>query len=153
MIDTDREVVAMTRAEFRIARERLGLTRVWLHQELGVQERAVYRWESGERPISTERAEQIRQMVAFTDDFIDQVAAELTLAAEDERTVLTYYDDDEYKREHPGTAWPASWHRAAMGRVAERVAGVRIRYFTPEPDLDDDEDAAPELDDASDDDE
>lgn len=129
---SDTTTTPMTAAEFRIARERLGVTGDWLAGQLGVEPRAVRRWESGDRVIVEERAQQIRQIIEATDTFIEQIVDELE--ASGERDIVTYPSDKAYRAEHPDLIWPASWHRAAMGRVAELVEGapVRIRYIADE---------------------
>lgn len=140
MIDA---TIPMTSAEFRILRERLGVEVGWLADEFGVSVRAVNRWETGQRPVSHRRADQIRSMVAATDHFIARIVAELTLDDDDSPVLLTYRSDAEYRREHPDLPWPAAWHRAAMGRVVERFPTARLRYHSEDvsdgPSLDDDD--------------
>lgn len=36
--------------------------------------------------------------------------------------MTAHHPDDE--------CWPAAWHRAVMGRAAERIPGLRLRFFT-----------------------
>lgn len=43
-------------------------------------------------------------------------------------------DGDGDRTLHPDAQLPASWHRAAMGRVAREVHGVRLHYPTQEDD-------------------
>ncbi|AUH70561.1 MULTISPECIES: helix-turn-helix domain-containing protein [Gordonia] len=120
----------MTGAEFRVARERLGVTGAWIAAQLGVQDRTVRRWDAGTSVIPPRVAAQVRSMLAATDDFIDQVTAAIR---EDGDTVVPIYIDDEQLWEHwPDVTYPASWHRAALGRVAERIPGLRLRYMHEE---------------------
>ncbi|NHN55750.1 DUF1870 family protein [Calidifontibacter sp. DB0510] len=125
----------MTAAEFRIARERLGVTMEWLAGELGVAERTIRRWEAGAAPIPDGAAADLYSIQDATDDFVDKVVAELQLTEPDEdgsQWVITYPSDAAYRDEWPDLDWPAGWHRAAMGRVAQKIPGLRVRYLRDE---------------------
>lgn len=126
------QAVSMTAAEFRITRERLGVPGDWLATELGVTERTVRRWENGSSTIPTGVVEQLSTLVATTEDFIGDVVAQLRknpmLDGDGAQWVTTYASDAAYREEQPDLSWPAGWHRAAMGRVAERAPSVRITF-------------------------
>ena len=126
-----RNSAAMTAAEFRIARERLGVTIDWLAARLGVDERAVRRWESGARPISPARAAGMAALGEEMAEFVAAVVAQVRSEPPDPdgtRWVIAYANDSDYASEHPDSPWTAGWHRAAMGRVADELPGVRIYY-------------------------
>lgn len=138
--------VAMTSAEFRVLRERLGVTAEWLAERLPstrtgqppVTLRTVRRWDHGHSPVSGAAAEAMYDLADQTADFVDQV---LDVLADDEPDemgelwVTTYASDEAYRLAHPDTDWPASWHRAAMGRVAEADTRVRLSFVgTPSDD-------------------
>lgn len=128
------EVISvMTPAEFAIARESLGLSEQWLANYLGASLRTVQRWGKGQSRLSPSASQQLEDLLEQTDDFVDQVVAELRdnpLPDENgEQWVTTYATDNAYRQHHPDIEWPASWHRAVMGRVAERVDNVRVHYI------------------------
>ncbi len=119
----------MTAAEFRVVREYLGLTTRWLADRLGVQERTVQRWEAGASPIPDGVRLAIEQLEADTAQYVDQaVQALLDLP---DPGLLTYRSDADYHQHHPEQPWPASWHRATVARVAERVPALVIDYWQP----------------------
>ena len=131
MSHVDGDSAAMTAAEFRIARDRLGVSGEWLAGELGVTLRTIRRWENGTAAIPAGAASDMAQILDATADFINAIADELLQAEPDEagnRWVLAYASEEMYALAHPGSPWPSGWHRAAMGRVAELVPGVRIHY-------------------------
>lgn len=125
---------AMTAAEFRVARESLGVTMEWIAAELGVAERTVRRWESGVTRVPDGVAADVRAIQAATDRFVAQVVDRLQADHVDDEDgeswwVLTYASDAAYRAEHPDMTWPAGWHRAAMGRVAQALPRVRIKFL------------------------
>lgn len=122
---------AMTAAEFRIARERLGVSGDWLAGKLGVADRTIRRWEADTAAIPEGAAADLEDLDAATDDWIEQVLEVLREDgpnADGEWWVSTYASDAAYRLEHPDVDWPAGWHRAAMGRVAQALPGVRVRF-------------------------
>lgn len=121
----------MTAAEFRILRDQLGVTTAWLAEQLGVAERTVRRWEAGTSEVPAAAAADLHAIAAATDEFVAAVVDELATAPPEDdgvRWVLAYASDAVYRAYHPDSPWSAGWHRAAMGRVAEQVTGVRIHY-------------------------
>ncbi|KJR10258.1 helix-turn-helix domain-containing protein [Gordonia sihwensis] len=118
--------VRMTSAEFRVARETLGLTTSWLATQFGVDERTVRRWDTGENPVPDARAALMLHLIEFTDDFITQVIDGLD--CDGDSVVVVYREDEDLHRMWPAVPYPASWHRAAMGRVAAQT-GIRLKYL------------------------
>lgn len=122
----------MTAAEFRVVRERLGVSGEWLADELSVAERTVRRWESGVSQVPSGVASALAQMEETTDRFVEAVTESLREDGPDHHGqwwVTTYASDAAYRTEHPDLTWPAGWHRAAMGRVARQVPGVRLTFL------------------------
>ena len=119
----------MTDAEFRVVREHLGLTGDWLAAHLGVNPRAVRRWEQGLHPIPDGVRLAIEELEARTAEFISEIIPKLN----DMPTpgILTYRTDSDYTAHHPETQFPASWHRAAIARIAEEVDALEIAYWEP----------------------
>ncbi|MFT4128405.1 MAG: hypothetical protein QM662_19515 [Gordonia sp. (in: high G+C Gram-positive bacteria)] len=123
-------MAAMTAAEFRVLRDRLGLTWRDLATMLDRNERTIARWEAGTTWISDRSAADLRALDAATADFIEQTVDNLLagdLAAEG--WLVVYRTTADLHEAWPDVTYPASWHRAAMGRVAERVPGARLRYL------------------------
>jgi len=126
--------------DLRVTREYLGLTTAWLSEYLGVAERSVHRWESGERPIPTGVRAGIEHLEAATAAFVEEALAALRDAKDS--TLVTYRTDSDYRQHQPDagpdstdgtsrTPWPASWHRAVCARVARQVpGGVELRYWS-----------------------
>jgi hypothetical protein len=129
----DSAAVTMTAAEFAIARESLGVSEQWLADYLATSLRTVQRWGKGQSRLSDSASDQVVDLLDQTDDFIEAVVSQLRADPipdeHGEQWVTTYPTDTAYRQHHPDTEWPASWHRAAMGRVVERVDGVRVRYI------------------------
>lgn len=119
----------MTAAEFKVIREYLGLTGDWLAAHLTVSGRTVRHWEEGKYPIPDGVRLRIEEIETATDGMVGAAVA-ACLDARDP-VMLTYRTDADYRTHHPGVAWPASWHRAIVARVAQEVPGLVIDYWTP----------------------
>lgn len=118
----------MTDAEFRVVREYLGLTGEWLAGHLGVSSRTVRHWEQGRYPIPDGVRLAIEQLEADTAGFVSGIVASLNSHPDPDVTVMTYRNDEEYRAAHPDVAFPASWHRALIARVAQEVPGLGVAY-------------------------
>lgn len=124
----------MTAAEFRIAREMLGVSGEWLAGRLGVADRQVRRWEAGNSPVPDGVAGEMVDLLDEQAAFVESIVSELREAGPDgdgQTWVTTYPSDAAYEAEHPGTPWPAGWHRTAMGLVADELGFVRVTYVGP----------------------
>ena len=110
---------ALTAAEFRIAREDLGLTAEWLAARLGVQLRTVRRWEHGDRAVSAAVADEVGALTDYADEQIEAWVARLLDVPE---PVLVIPESGERD------GWPAGWWRALAARVVEQVPGLRVVY-------------------------
>lgn len=116
----------MTDAEFRVVREFLGLTGDWLAGHLGVSARTVRHWEQGKFAVPDGVRLAIEDLERRTGEFIGAVVEQVMDVADP--VVLVYRSDGEYHQAHPEIAFPASWHRAVVARVAQEVPGLSITY-------------------------
>lgn len=116
----------MTPAEFRVVREFLGLTGDWIAAHLGVSARTVRHWEQGKYPIPDGVRMAIETLERRTFEFIDAVIDKLGNVPG--QTVVTYRTDEEYRAAAPDVPYPASWHRAAVARIAQEVPALSIVY-------------------------
>jgi transcriptional regulator with XRE-family HTH domain len=119
----------MTDAEFRVAREFLGLTAEWLAEHLGVSSRTVRHWEAGKFAIPDGVRLEIKALKARTGAFIEGCVEKLMDVPDP--GVVVYRSDADYRAAHPEIGFPASWHRAAVARIALEVPALRIAYATP----------------------
>ncbi len=119
----------MTDAEFKVVREYLGLTGDWLAGHLDVDQRTVRSWEQGRYPIPDGVRLDIEDLEHRTAAFTEGVIGKLLDVAEP--VVLVYRTDADYHRAVPGSAFPASWHRAVIARVAQEVPGLSIAFAEP----------------------
>ncbi len=117
----------MTDAEFRVVREYLGLTGDWLAGHLKVSARTVRHWEQGKYPIPDGVRLALEDLETRTAEFVSGIVEKLLDVPDP--VVVVYRTDGEYHREHPGMAFPASWHRAAVARVAQEVPALGIVYL------------------------
>lgn len=116
----------MQPAELRVVREYLSLTTRWIAEQRGVAERSVQRWEHGHAPIPDGVRRQVEQWEAGTAATVDLAVTRLLDAPEP--AVATYRSDEHYREHERDAVWPASWHRAVVARVAERVPGLVVLY-------------------------
>lgn len=116
----------MTDAEFRVVREHLGLTGDWLAAHLEVTPRTVRRWEQGMYPIPDDVRLAMEDLEARTGAFVSGAVEQLMDLPDP--GVVVYRTDAEYRTAHPDIAFPASWHRAAVARIAQEVPALRIAY-------------------------
>lgn len=108
---------AMTDAELRVTRERLGLSADWLCEHLGVQIRTWRRWEGGTAPIPA----GVRNDLTTITEATRQLAATLAATARETGQIVTYRNDDAYRAAEPDSVYPSGWHRAAAAAAAESV--------------------------------
>lgn len=111
----------MTPAEFRCAREYLGLPLNWVAAYMGVAERTVNRWESAITPIPVHASIAMSKLAAYTALCVDK-AVNRGL----KRPLVTSADTETVGYD----GWPPSWHRMLCARIAERTA-VGIGYGEP----------------------
>ena len=121
----------MNRADLKVRREALGLTQGWLAERLGVQDRAVRRWEAGDREVPADVWDVIEQAEQQAEAILDAVADGLADQPEpDGIDVVVFETDEDLWAVHPGfRPLPASWHRAVAARIRDLVDGeVRFHY-------------------------
>lgn len=116
----------MTDAEFRVAREYLGLTGEWLAQHLGVSSRTVRHWEQGRFAVPDGVRLEMDRLKRDTAQYVAEVSTKLMDMPEP--AVFVYRTDAEFHADVPDSDWPASWQRAAVARIAHEVHGLRIDY-------------------------
>ncbi|MGW3956236.1 helix-turn-helix domain-containing protein [Streptomyces sp. NPDC004752] len=116
----------MTPAEFKVVREFLGLTGDWLATHLGVSPRTVRHWEYGKYPIPEGVRLEIEDLERRTGEFVSGIIEQLMDLPDP--GVITYRGDPEYHAAHPEIAFPASWHRAVVARVAQEVPALSIAF-------------------------
>lgn len=123
----------MTDAEFKVVREFLGLTGDWLAAHLSVSPRTVRHWEQGKYPIPDGVRLAIEDLEVQTGAFVTGCIEQLQDLPDP--GVVTYRSDEEYHAAHPEIAFPASWHRAAVARIAQEVPGLAIVYGNAHEDM------------------
>lgn len=120
----------MSGAEFRAARDLMGLSGPWVAARLQVDARTVRRWE-GDRAeagaaIPPTAAGVMADMLL---DAFNQVADLINwLEATKAPMLILPRDDEELLPAQRMSGYPASWHRAVMARAA-RQAAHRVRLF------------------------
>jgi transcriptional regulator with XRE-family HTH domain len=134
---TQTDSAALTAAEFRVAREALGVTGDWLAARLSVTDRQVRRWEAGTTPVPAGVADELRGLADAQDAFVDAVIEALREDGPDhvdgQAWVTVYPSDTAYLADHPDSPWSAGWHRTAMGLVADELEWVRLHWVgTPD---------------------
>lgn len=113
-------------AQFRAVRESLGVGGDWLGRVCGVAQSAVSQWESGSVGISAARAARLAELVAFTDQYVDQLVRfhrehpDLPLTTPGVR--------DASKVIFQGHELPGSWHRAVCLRVQAQLPWLTVVY-------------------------
>lgn len=118
------EKPTMSDAEFKVRRERMGLTGDKLSEILAVADRTGRKWETGAVPVNPGAATELR-------DLHEQAITEAQYLAEtlpEGETLRTYRTDADYERAHPDSPWSAGWHRAICGRVIELRPDITITY-------------------------
>nr|WP_202805976.1 DUF1870 family protein [Actinopolymorpha alba] len=124
----------MTPVGLRVLREPLGLTEDWLAAYLCVNRRTVRAWERGHAPIPGSVRIAIEDLTQRTAAFIAEYVQQLSRVPEP--NIVTFHDDADFHlarwarrwSSHPTIPFPASWHRAAVARIARRVPRLTITY-------------------------
>ncbi|MGW2689807.1 helix-turn-helix domain-containing protein [Streptomyces sp. NPDC001414] len=120
----------LTAAEFRIAREYLGLSGDHLAKLLGVNPRTLRSWEQGRDDIPGRFRPEIAALKAST---LQAVTDMVTAFNEGEgKALLTYRSDEEFEAARKAGAHQhrdrsASWHRQVTARAAEQCY-ARVDY-------------------------
>ena len=125
-MNTDPEIRRMTPAEFRVARESLGLSGPWLAAHLGVSDRTQRHWESGRYQIPDGVRLEIERLLADADQHVTAHIERMT--GMPDPVMITYATDEQYHAAHTDSPYPASWHRAVAARVSREVPGLSIVY-------------------------
>ena len=113
----------MTPAELRVARERLGLTGDAIAELLDVDPRTCRRWEAGTGPIPT----GVERQIAEWESEAVQLSAEFAMRGQSEGVLVTYKTDENFWAHEPDRPpYPASWHRAIVGRL--NLDRIRVEY-------------------------
>lgn len=69
--------------------------------------------------------QEVEKLEKITTDFVNAVIAQL-MDCPGDPVVVTFRTDAEYRAAHPGSPLTASWHRAAIVRVAQHVPELSI---------------------------
>lgn len=109
----------MTPAEFRCAREYLGLPINWLAAYMDVAERTVNRWETATTPIPEHARAALSNLLVYTEGCVEK-----TVKAGLKRPLVTSADTSP---EISPKEFPASWHRMLCSRIVERT-NVAVGY-------------------------
>ena len=115
----------MTSAELKTYREALGLTVGWLAAEARVGERTVRYWESGRNEVPEDVAELIlsiegvaRELVTNALETVGEISKQEG-GAPQAVDLRRYATDADLWRAHPKfKPLPATWHAAALARIA-----------------------------------
>lgn len=132
----------MTGAEFRIAREFLGLSTKWMAEYLSVNERELFRWEKSESPVPDGVAGEMDDLLEASNTIVRRLVQEYRRLVKendgDGVELLTFRKDEEYwlniARDQSGVGdkrFPARWHRMLCARVAAAVPGLIVDYWEP----------------------
>ena len=113
-------IVLTTPAELQSMREWLGLTRECFGARVGVKDRTVLRWETGDSPVTAAAAEAI---LTLWNDAAHQVSALVSEALKETDDVVTL----ETVRLDAFGGMPASWHRAIATRAMDQIMTHTMR--------------------------
>lgn len=131
-----------TPADIRVRREALGLTQAWIAERLGADDRAVRRWEAGQRPIPEAVGDLLAEGEDHADGLVASVLVGLNRLVDDVRAatgedpegvdVTVYETDEDLWSVHPGfEPWPASWHRMVLAQLRVDLDPIRVAYHYP----------------------
>lgn len=123
----------MSPLDFRLLRARLGLSQAEVAQVCSVQDRAVRRWESGDRTPGEEHVAALLRLLAQQDRAVSETTAHFNRLAlaegRPDRVDLAFSLDDAQARSR---GWPCAgaW-LAVLRRVAEAVAPAAVHLVDP----------------------
>lgn len=128
-----------TPADIRVRREALGLTQAWIAERLGADDRAVRRWEAGQRPIPEAVGDLLAEGEDHADGLVASVLVGLNRLVDDVRAatgedpegvdVTVYETDEDLWSVHPGfRPWPASWHRMVLAQLRVDLDPIQVTY-------------------------
>ncbi len=129
----------MTPADLKVRRESLGLPQSWIAERLGVQDRAVRRWEAGDSPIpeavddlltdtETRTLAWLDATIAAVEAQVDALVAQFGEPAS--ITLTAYASNESLWGAHPDfSPLPASWHRMMLATIRDLIdAEVDFTY-------------------------
>ena len=113
-------------ADMRVRRESLGLTQVWVADQLGVQDRAIRRWEAGDREIP----EDVWIVLDRAEAAAYEILWETIRGIRSEVVDIEVYDSyDDFYEAWDMKPYPPSFHRAAVAKIPLMVDGdIRFHY-------------------------
>lgn len=122
----------MNDAEFRSLREYLGLSPDWLARHLQVNERAVRRWEHGERAIPEGVWDELLRLAEETAQHVTHVHRRVAL----DKPIHVYRNDRQVEELSPlayvDLPMPAAWYRHVAARVMDHDPDTRLVYIAEE---------------------
>lgn len=121
----------ITAAEFRVRIEALGFSQDDAAAALGVTGRTVRRWIAGTTDVPEGVADELASIERETSDYVQAGISALQKQGADSgglAWLTTYQNNEAYHTAYPKAAYPASWHRAVMGRVCAAVPWARLTY-------------------------
>lgn len=117
----------MTSAEFQCAREYLGLPATWVAEQLDVDRRSVYRWESGKTALPDLADDMMRQWLARTEQAVGKVTVQVM-----QSSAVPLEATPDIGFEYMGKeGFPSSWQRMLCSRVAERTGRAIVWMEEP----------------------
>jgi hypothetical protein len=128
------ELPDMTAAELMATREFLGLSKAWLAECTTVDERRIRRMELGqEETIPAKIPKLLDEVYDDTTRTVKQLVEKYRLLAKTREVIEypVYRNDDEYRKAHPHSRYPAGWHRMVAMRVADAVPEVALVFKEP----------------------
>ncbi|HLU96552.1 MAG TPA: helix-turn-helix transcriptional regulator [Thermobifida alba] len=118
-----RDPSEMSPAHLLGLRRWLGLTVRAMAAAVGQSYQTVTRWESGERRLSEQSAAALRDLVAYTEETVEGLAAAAPAK------IVIYRTDAEFQAnvDTGGRVLSAAWHQMVAVRAADRC-GAEIVY-------------------------
>lgn len=111
----------LTREEFRVIREGLGISTGWLADHLDIARRTVERWEAGTSMVPDFAEEALEQLEAIAAvhvaEHVETFGAPVSGGLPPMIAIESETDTH---------VWPERWQRAIAFRVRQQVPGLRI---------------------------